>query len=104
MLIELGTDLGDNEASRGALDEPYPQVSEEKARSACLYRGPTKAAEEAVAKGGLGVRLLKLSGMIPLEGGLVLVANGQTVGAVGVSGAQSDQDGQIAKAGADALK
>jgi glc operon protein GlcG len=80
------------------------QVSQEKARSACLYRGPTKAAEETLAKGGLGVRLLALSGMVPLEGGLALVANGQTVGAIGVLGAQSDQDGQIAKAGADALK
>jgi glc operon protein GlcG len=80
------------------------QVSQEKARSACLYRGPTKAAEETLAKGGLGVRLLALRGMVPLEGGLVLVANGQTVGAIGVSGVQSDQDGQIAKAGADALK
>ena len=80
------------------------QVSEEKARSACLFRGPTKAAEDAVAQGGLGVRVLKLTGMVPLEGGLVLVANGTTIGAIGVSGAQSDQDGQIAKAGAAALK
>jgi glc operon protein GlcG len=43
------------------------QVSEEKARSACLFRGPTKAAEDAVAQGGLGVRILKLSGMVPLR-------------------------------------
>jgi glc operon protein GlcG len=41
---------------------------------------------------------------VPLEGGLVLVADGKTVGAIGVSGVQSDQDGQIAKAGADTLK
>jgi uncharacterized protein GlcG (DUF336 family) len=80
------------------------EVSQEKARSACLYRGATKMAEEVLAKGGMGVRLLALKGMVPLEGGLVLVANGQTVGAIGVSGVQSDQDGQIAKAGADALK
>jgi glc operon protein GlcG len=80
------------------------QVSQEKARSACLYRGATKAAEDTLAKGGMGVRLLALSGMVPLEGGLVLVADGKTVGAIGVSGVQSDQDGQIAKAGADALK
>ena len=79
-------------------------VSEEKARSACLFRGPTKAAEDAVAQGGLGIRVLRLTGMVPLEGGLVLVANGATVGAIGVSGAQSDQDGQIAKAGAAALQ
>lgn len=80
------------------------QVAQEKARSACLYRGPTKAAEDALAKGGMGVRLLALRGMVPLEGGLVLVADGKTIGAIGVSGAQSDEDGQIAKAGADALK
>ena len=80
------------------------QVAEEKARSACLFRGATKGAEDAVAKGGMGVRLLKLSGMIPLEGGLVLTADGKTIGAIGVSGVQSDEDGMIAKAGADALK
>jgi glc operon protein GlcG len=80
------------------------EVSQDKARSACSYRGPTKAAEETLAKGGLGVRLLALRGMVPLEGGLVLVADGKTVGAIGVSGVQSDQDGVIAKAGADALK
>jgi glc operon protein GlcG len=80
------------------------QVSQEKARSACLYRASTKGAEDTLAKGGMGVRLLALSGMVPLEGGLVLVADGKTVGAIGVSGVQSDQDGQIAKAGADALK
>jgi len=34
----------------------------------------------------------------------MLVANGTTIGAIGVSGAQFDQDGQIAKAGAAALK
>ena len=80
------------------------KVSEEKARSACLFRAPTKGAEDALAKGGIGVRVLKLSGMIPLEGGLVLTTDGKTIGAIGVSGAQSDEDGVIAKAGADALK
>jgi glc operon protein GlcG len=80
------------------------KVSEEKARSACLFRASTKGAEDALAKGGLGVRVLKLSGIVPLEGGLVLTADGKTVGAIGVSGVQSDEDGVIAKAGADALK
>jgi glc operon protein GlcG len=72
-------------------------------RSACVDRGATKAAEETRPR-GLGVRLRTLRGMVALEGGLVLVAKGQTVATIGVSGVQSDRDGQIAKAGADELK
>jgi len=40
---------------------------------------------------------------MPLEGGLPLVVDGKLVGAIGVSGVTAQQDGQIAKAGADAL-
>lgn len=79
-------------------------VAQEKARSACLFRGATKSSEDALAKGGMGVRLLALTGMVPLEGGLVLTSGGATIGAIGVSGAQSNEDGQIAQAGVDALK
>ncbi|MGO4407088.1 heme-binding protein [Bosea sp. RAF48] len=79
-------------------------VAEDKARSACLYRGNTKGSEDALAKGGLGVRLLALRGIVPLEGGLVIVKDGVTIGAIGVSGAQSDEDGKIAAAGLAALK
>ena len=53
---------------------------------------------------GLRLRTLALRGATPLEGGIPLVADGKIVGAIGVSGATSVQDGQVAKAGADAAK
>ena len=57
-----------------------------------------------MAQGGIGMRILALRGASPLEGGTPLVVDGKIVGAIGVSGATSVQDGQVAKAGADAAK
>jgi len=79
-------------------------VAEDKARSALDYRRPTKVFEDLVAQGGIGMRTLALRGASPLEGGIPLVVDGKIVGAIGVSGATSVQDGQVAKAGADAAK
>jgi glc operon protein GlcG len=79
-------------------------VAEDKARSALYFRRPSKVFEDLVAQGGLGMRTLALRGASPLEGGIPLVADGKIVGAIGVSGATSVQDGQVAKAGADAAK
>jgi uncharacterized protein GlcG (DUF336 family) len=79
-------------------------VAEDKARSALYYRRPSKVFEDLVAQGGLGLRTLALRGASPLEGGIPLVADGKIIGAIGVSGATSVQDGQVAKAGADAMK
>lgn len=76
-------------------------VSQEKARSAAAYKRPTKAFEDVVGSGK--VNYLRLTGSVPLEGGLPLVVDGKIVGAIGVSGATSAQDGICAKAGADAL-
>ncbi len=76
-------------------------VAEEKAKSAVLFRRPTKAFAEAVASGRTAV--LRLPGAIPIEGGVPLVAGNQVVGAIGVSGVTSEQDGQIAEAGAKAF-
>jgi uncharacterized protein GlcG (DUF336 family) len=77
-------------------------VSEDKARSALYYRRPTKVFEDLVAQGGLGLRTLNLRDASPLEGGLPLIVDSKIVGAIGVSGALSTQDGQVAKAGAAA--
>jgi glc operon protein GlcG len=74
-----------------------------KARSAALYKRPTKAFQDAVAGGGAGVRILGLEGAVPLEGGLPLVDNGRLIGAIGVSGDLSEHDGQCAAAGVAAL-
>ena len=77
-------------------------VAEDKARSALYYRRPTKVFEDLVAQGGLGLRTLNLRDASPLEGGLPLIVDSKIVGAIGVSGALSTQDGQVAKAGAAA--
>jgi len=80
------------------------QVAINKARSAVQFKRPTKAFQDALAAGGDGLRILRLEGAVPIEGGIPLVVEGKIVGAIGVSGGTSAQDNQCAKAGADALK
>jgi len=77
--------------------------AEGKARTSLQFKRPSKALDDAIAAGGGGMRLLALKDITPLEGGIPLVANGAIVGAIGVSGALSAQDAQVAKAGADTL-
>jgi glc operon protein GlcG len=79
-------------------------VAEDKARSALDFRRPTKVFEDLVAQGGLGMRTLAIRGASPVEGGLPIIVDGKIIGAIGVSGATAVQDGQVAKAGADAAK
>ena len=79
-------------------------VAIDKARSAALFKRPTKVFQDALAAGGEGLRLLKIEGAVPVEGGIPLIMEGKIVGAIGVSGGSSAQDGQCAKAGADAIK
>jgi len=78
-------------------------VAINKARSAALYKRPTKAFQDALEKGGVGVRVLALEGAVPVDGGLPLLVDGKLVGAVGVSGDLSEHDAQCAAAGAAAL-
>ena len=78
-------------------------VSQDKARSAALFRRPTKAFQDALAAGGEGLRFLKLRGAIPIDGGVPLVVGGRIVGALGLSGGASPEDGQCARAGAAAV-
>ena len=79
-------------------------VSIAKARSAALFLRPTKAFQEMLAAGGDSLRVLGLEGAVPVEGGVPVVVEGRTVGAIGLSGGSSAQDGQCARAGADAVK
>jgi glc operon protein GlcG len=79
-------------------------AAEDKAQSAINFRRPSKVFEDLVAQGGIGLRSLALRGASPLEGGVPIIVDGKIVGAIGVSGATSVQDGQVAKAGADAAK
>jgi glc operon protein GlcG len=80
------------------------EVAVEKARSATLFKRPTKAFQDTLATGGDGLRVLQLKAAVAVEGGFPLLMDGKIVGAIGVSGGTSQQDGQCAKAGADALK
>ena len=73
-----------------------------KARSAALFRRPTKAFADALGRGLMGV--LALPDAIPLEGGLPLIRDGHIVGAIGASGGTGAQDGQVAAAGAGTIK
>ena len=77
-------------------------VAIQKAQSAVKFKRATKVFEEAL-KGGRQA-ILKLPGAIPVEGGVPIVVDGQIIGAIGVSGAQSTEDGQCAAAGIAALK
>jgi glc operon protein GlcG len=78
-------------------------VSEGKARTALEFKRPSKDLDDAIARGGAGNRLLALKNITPIEGGLPIVLDGKIIGAIGVSGAISAQDSQVAKAGIDAL-
>ena len=78
-------------------------IAKEKARSAVALRRPTKALQDLIAQGGANLRLLTI-GYSVLEGGIPIIVDGKVIGGVGVSGVTSQQDAQIAKAGADSLK
>ena len=79
------------------------QVAQDKARSAVAFRRPTKAFHDMVAAGGEGVRMLGMSGAVPIDGGLPIIVNGEIIGGIGLSGGTSAQDGQVAQAGLAAL-
>jgi uncharacterized protein GlcG (DUF336 family) len=79
-------------------------VAKGKAATAVSFRRPTKALEDVITGGGVGLRILKLEGATPLEGGIPIVVDGKIIGGIGVSGVTSAQDAQIARAGADTLK
>jgi uncharacterized protein GlcG (DUF336 family) len=79
-------------------------IAIEKARTAVRFKRPSKAFQDLVAGGGAGLRVLRLPGAVPLEGGIPLMSNSQIVGAIGVSGDSGDHDGLCATAGAATLK
>jgi glc operon protein GlcG len=79
-------------------------VAQGKARTAAMYKRPTKAFQDTIAAGGVGLRALTLDGVVAAEGGVPLVIDGAIIGAVGVSGVTSEQDGMVAAAGAAALE
>jgi uncharacterized protein GlcG (DUF336 family) len=80
------------------------EVSIEKAKTSALFRRPTKVFEETLAMGGANLKILKLPGALPIEGGLPIIHDGKVIGAIGVSGVKSVEDAQVATAGLEALK
>ena len=77
------------------------EISQGKAHSAAIRRRATKQDEDMVNNGR--VSALSMPGITFLEGGVPIVVEGETVGAVGVSGVKSVEDAQIAQAGISAL-
>ena len=76
-------------------------VAIQKAQTSAAFKRPTKVFEDGIA-GGRNA-LIGLKGALPLEGGVPIIHDGKVIGAIGVSGVKSTEDGQVAKAGADAL-
>ena len=86
------------------LDETQPgsiAIAQGKARTAALFKRPTKAIEEAIAAGKQA--FLAVEGVVPIQGGLPVVVEEKIIGAVGVSGVTSAQDEQVAMAALRAL-
>ena len=80
------------------------RIAAGKARTALEFKRPTKALDDTIAAGGGGLRLLSVGGVTAIEGGIPIVVDGKIVGSIGVSGVTAQQDAQIARAGADAVK
>jgi glc operon protein GlcG len=79
-------------------------VAIEKARTAVRFKRPSKVFQDMVASGGSGLRILRLPGAVPFDGGIPLIVHSEIVGAIGVSGDTVDHDGQCAQAGANIIK
>jgi uncharacterized protein GlcG (DUF336 family) len=79
-------------------------IAIDKARSSARFKRPTKALQDVLATGGAGLRMLALDGAVPVDGGVPVIIDAKIVGAIGVSGGTSQQDGEVATAGAAAVK
>ncbi len=75
-------------------------IAPEKARTSALARKPSKSVEDAVNGGRLAALRMPV---LPLEGGEMIVFQGECVGGVGVSGVKSGEDASVARAGIAAI-
>jgi uncharacterized protein GlcG (DUF336 family) len=75
-------------------------IAVEKGRTAALSRRPSASWQERVQTRR---ELMKMPGILPVQGGVPIKVDGTFVGGVGVSGVQSHEDEKIAQAGIDAL-
>jgi uncharacterized protein GlcG (DUF336 family) len=94
-MIDIGGDLVYFEKMDGTMTGSV-RVAISKARSAVLFKRPTKVWQDMVAAGGTSLFILGLEGAVPIDGGLPLLMDDKIVGAIGVSGgttAQTSSDG-----------
>ena len=101
-IVDSGSHLKMLQALDGAQHASLA-IAQAKAVTANNFRRPSKMFEDAVAGGGLGLRMLSMAEVCTVEGGLPLFRNGEVIGAVGVSGMNAVQDGIVATAAAAAL-
>ena len=98
-------DEGGNLIAVERLDNTFAagaNISIGKARTAVLFKRPTKFFEDVINKGRTA--MTTVNDFTPLQGGIPIIVDGQIIGAVGVSGAASaEQDEELAIAGASAL-
>ena len=80
-----------------------PRIAIDKARSAAMFKRPTKTFQDSVERGGVGLRVMMLRGASAVEGGVPIIVDGRIIGGLGVSGGTSEQDGQCCKAALEAL-
>jgi glc operon protein GlcG len=63
-----------------------PALAQHKARTAAMYKLPSKAYEDRVAAGGIGITVLTLDDVIASSGGIPIMSGGKIIGAIGVGG------------------
>jgi uncharacterized protein GlcG (DUF336 family) len=80
-----------------------PRIAIDKARSAAMFKRPTKTFQDSVERGGVALRVLNLRGASVVEGGVPIVIDGKIIGGLGVSGGLAEQDGQCCKAAMQAI-
>ena len=81
------------------------ELAQHKARTAAMFKLPSKAYEDRVASGGIGITVLTLDDVIASSGGIPIVMGGKIIGAIGVGGGPNGNVNlQVAQAGIDALK
>jgi uncharacterized protein GlcG (DUF336 family) len=80
------------------------EIAQGKARTSVAFLRPSKVFQDGLAAGGDALRSLKIPDLFPIEGGLPIVRDGKVIGAIGVSGVTSAQDGRIAAAGISTIR
>jgi uncharacterized protein GlcG (DUF336 family) len=79
------------------------RIAIDKAKSAAMFKRPTKTFQDSVERGGIGMRVTMLRGAMAVEGGVPIIIDGKIVGGLGVSGGTAEQDGQCCKAATDGM-